>query len=205
MIHDISMKISEDMVVYPNNVKPKISSIRKIPEFSTNLSVIVLGSHTGTHVDSKLHVENGQPGTESLDMNSFYGPCKVFDLGHCDRYVTASDLQKFDIQKNDIILLKTKNSSGNYKAFDENFVYLTEDAADYLIKKGIKTLGFDYLSVQKKYNPSNQIVHKKIINNMTLFEGLDLSKINEGKYTFVGLPLKIDLDGAPARIVLISD
>lgn len=203
MIHDISMKISEDMAVYPNNVKPKIISIRKIPESSTNLSQIVLGSHTGTHVDSKLHIDNGKPGTESLDINSFYGQCKVFDLVHCDRFITASDLQKFDIQKNDIILLKTKNSSSGYKEFDENFVYLTEDAADYLAEKGIKTLGVDYLSVQK-YNSGNQIVHEKIINNMTLFEGLDLSKIKEGKYTFVGLPLKLDLDGAPARTILID-
>jgi kynurenine formamidase len=40
---------------------------------------------------------------------------------------------------------------------------------------GVKTLGFDYLSV-KKFG-SDYDVHKVLIDNLTLFEGLNLSQV----------------------------
>jgi arylformamidase len=39
---------------------------------------------------------------------------------------------------------------------------------------------------------------------MTVFEGLDLREVSAGRYIFVGLPLRIKTDGAPARAILIS-
>ena len=77
------------------------------------------------------------------------------------------------------------------------------DAAKYLVDCGVKTLGFDYLSV-KKFGGDDE-VHRLLIDNLTLFEGLNLSEIAEGEYTFLGLPLRIDIDGAPARVLLIKD
>ena len=89
-----------------------------------------------------------------------------------------------------------------YHTFRKDFAHLAEDGARYLISKGIKTLGIDYLSV-KKFN-ADDIVHTLIIENMTLFEGLYLKGISAGTYTFVGLPLKIKCDGGPARAILIK-
>ena len=76
------------------------------------------------------------------------------------------------------------------------------DAAEHLVNIGIKTLGFDYLSV--KQFEADDDVHSLLINNLTLFEGLDLSDVPEGEYIFVGLPLRIDCDGSPARVLLIK-
>jgi arylformamidase len=77
------------------------------------------------------------------------------------------------------------------------------DAAKQLVNSGVKTLGFDYLSV-KKYGTDDD-VHSLLINNLTLFEGLNLSEVSEGEYIFAGLPLRIDCDGAPARVILIGN
>lgn len=101
------------------------------------------------------------------------------------------------------MLLKTKNSLRGYEKFRKDYVHLKLDAAKYLVEAEVKTLGFDYLSV-KKYEKDDE-VHEILINNLTLFEGLNLAKVAEGKYTFLGLPLRIDCDGAPARVILVED
>lgn len=40
---------------------------------------------------------------------------------------------------------------------------------------------------------------------MTLFEGLDLNGVPEGEYLFMGLPINLECDGAPARVILIKE
>ena len=44
-----------------------------------------------------------------------------------------------------------------------------------------------------------------IINNMTLFEGLNLAEVSERECIFIGLPLRVNCDGAPARVILVRD
>ncbi len=201
-IYDISIPIQEKMTVYPGNPTPRISQYSSIPTNVTNESLICLGSHTGSHVDSKRHIQNSTEGTSTLPLDSLYGKAKVFDLTNVENEIHVKDLEKHNIEKNDIILLKTKNSQ-RYNQFTTDFVHIKMDAAKHLVNLGVKTLGFDYLSV-KKYGADDD-VHSLLINNLTLFEGLNLSEIPEGEYMFAGLPLRIDCDGAPARVILIQN
>ncbi|MBU2637698.1 MAG: cyclase family protein [Nanoarchaeota archaeon] len=201
MIYDISLELSRTTKAYPNNPTIKIKSI---PGTSSNISEITIGSHSGTHVDSLRHIDNKGDTVEKLSLDSFYGKAKVLDLTLCKECITADDLMKFEIERGDIILLKTQNSLRDFKEFYPDFIYLTEDAARHLVDRGVKTLGVDSLSVQK-FHSGNQVVHTIIINSMTLFEGIDLSKVPVGEYTFAGLPLKLKgCDGAPARAILVS-
>lgn len=203
-IHDITLEIAPSMVAYPNNPSPQISFLRKFPEASSTLSQIVLGSHTGTHADSLLHVKQGGWGVEKIPLENLVGECRVLDLTHC-KQVTRQDLEKFDLKKNEIILLKTDNANHGYEKFREDFAHLTVDGAQFLAEKKVKTIGVDYLSVQK-FHSGNQIVHSTLLEaGVTIFEGLDLRKIAPGKYFFAGLPLKISgIDGCPARAVLVE-
>ena len=203
-IHDITLEIKADSIVYPNNPVPEISFLRKVPEASSTLSKIVLGSHTGTHVDSLLHVKENGAALEKLPLESFAGECRVLDLAHC-KQVTKDELEKHSIQKNEIILLKTDNSNHSYDKFREDFAHITVDGAQYLAGKKVRTVGVDYLSVQK-FHSGNQTVHLALMEaGITVFEGLDLRKIKPGKYFFVGLPLKISgIDGAPCRAILLE-
>ena len=56
-IYDISMQITEKMMVYPGDPKPKLEWIEKMPKFSSNLTRLTMGAHTGTHVDTPKHEE----------------------------------------------------------------------------------------------------------------------------------------------------
>src|SRR5690606_34025036 len=133
----------------------------------------------------------------------FYGKCKVFDLVHVENEIHRQDLETFEIHPRDIVLPKTRNSTLGYVKFLENYVHLKMDAAEYLVNAGVKTLGFDYLSVKKP--DGDDEVREILINNTTLFLGLSLAGVQEGEYTFLGLPLRINTDGAPARVILVKE
>jgi len=161
-----------------------------------------MGSHTGTHVDTKRHIRKDGEGSAKLPLDSFYGPCKVLDLTGVAKEIHKDDLVGRGIEKGDIILLKTKNSVIGFKEFREDYVHVKMDAAEFLVEVGVRTLGFDYLSV-KKFGADDD-VHCLLIENLTLFEGLDLSAVGEGEYIFSGFPLRFDCDGAPARVILMK-
>lgn len=199
---DLSLPINANTIVYPGNPKPKITKYSSIPENKTNESMICLGSHTGSHVDTMKHIDNLGEGSAKLSLDSFYGYCKVFDLTNIKNEIHRNDLEKFQINTGDIILLKTKNSLGGYSEFREDYVHVKLDAAKYLVEKKVKTLGFDYLSV-KKFHADDE-VHRILIENLTLYEGLNLFEVPEGEYVFIGFPLRIDSDAAPARVVLLD-
>jgi len=76
---DVSLPIQEGMIVYPGNPKPSIRKYAQIPKDVTNESVITFGCHTGSHVDSRLHISNEGSGAEALQWNSLE-KCRVFDL-----------------------------------------------------------------------------------------------------------------------------
>ena len=195
------------MIAYPGNPRTEIKAVSRIPKASSNVSRITLGSHAGTHVDSRKHVESGAKGVDEIPLARLYGKSRVLDLRSVPfgEGIRPENLKKSQIYRGDIILLKTKNSSTGYRRFRKDFVYLTEEGAAWLAKKGVKTVGIDYLSIQKfrtGYCAAHCVLLKR---GIPIFEGLDLSKVRPGSYIFVGLPLKIKgCDGAPARAILIE-
>ncbi len=201
-IYDISMTLKEGMLVYPGDPELHIYRHTSMPKSPTNVSLIHMGSHTGTHVDAERHIKLGGKTADTIPVETFYGKCKVLDLTKDGDSIGKRELAGFDIRKGAIILLKTNNSTKQYNGFRKDFAHLSEDGARYLVSKKIRTLCIDYLSI-KKFN-ADDIVHKLVIENMTLFEGVYLKGVPAGTYTFVGLPLKIKCDGGPARAILIK-
>ena len=200
--YDISLIINEDIIVYPGSPKVSIKPHATIPNNTVNESLITFGSHTGTHIDSPLHISNNGKDASQIDINSFYGQCRVLDLTRVNLEIHREDLEVFNLKSGEIVILKTQNSIRGYKEFREDFIHVKLDAAQYLIECGIKTLGVDHLSV-KKFRGDDE-VHELLINNLTLFEGLYLSEVPAGECLFVGLPLRMVCDGAPARAILVK-
>jgi len=194
-IYDISLPLNNQTIIYPGNPGIFIESYKSIPNYSTNLSKITFGSHTGTHVDAPRHVDSSALGIDKIDLAACIGPCRVLDFTEVPEKITVQDLEKHNIKSGERVLAKTKNS-----------LYLDGDAADYLAEIGIILFGIDSLSVKKRGGADTRAHTSLLRKNIVIFEGLDLSQIDPGKYKFVGLPLKFtDLDGAPARAVLIKD
>ncbi len=197
------MEVKEGMPVYPGNPAPKLSKYANIPAQKTNETLLSFGSHAGTHIDSELHIKERGKSALEVPLESCYGKCRVLDLTKVGNEIKAEHLEGLDIRKDEIILLKTENSLKGYEKFREGFAHIKESAAKHLVGMGVKAVGFDYLSIQK-FNSDEDSVHQLLVNNMVVFEGLNLKEADEGEYVFAGFPLKIDCDGAPARAVLIK-
>jgi len=88
-------------------------------------------------------------------------------------------------------------------AFVEDFVYLTADAALYLVHAGIKLVGIDSLSVEEPGSQEFPAHHALLEAGVVIIEGLDLSAVDPGEDEMTCLPLPIvGADGSPARVVL---
>ena len=202
-IYDISMEIKEDMAVYKDKEekKPKITVTRTLKE-GANESKLEIFVHTGSHVDSPYHVLQNGMTIEKISLDKFMGKCVVLDFTKAKNAITKIHFKKLKlkIQKNDIVLLKTKNKLE--KSFNFNFTYLGKTGAEYLVFKKIKSVGIDCLGIER--NQPNHETHKILLGkNIPIFEGLDLKKVNQGRYFFHGLPLKIRKgDASPIRAVL---
>jgi len=204
-IYDVSIEISEDMQVYKNKREnaPKISVTRTLKE-GANESKLDIHVHTGSHVDAPYHMlENGKK-IDEMPPDKFMGKAVVLDFTKTGNSITENSIRKnkIKINKNDIVLLKTKNRLE--KEFDFNFTYLEKSGAEYLASKKIKAVGIDSLGIERS-QPSHE-THKILLSKgIVIFEGLDLSKAKQGRYYFHGLPLKIRKgDASPVRAVLVK-
>ena len=87
--------------------------------------------------------------------------------------------------------------------FVEDFVYISKEGAQYLVDRGVRTIGVDYLSVGGFFRDGVE-THRILLGaKVWIIEGLNLSRIKPGKYELLCLPVKVrDSDGAPARALL---
>ena len=102
-------------------------------------------------------------------------------------------------------MFKTLNSERCWQSdtFVEDFVYVSAEAAGFLVECGVRTVGVDYLSVGG-YFRDGQETHQTLLRaGVWIIEGLNLGAVQPGVYDLICLPLRIaGSDGAPARAVL---
>ena len=203
-IIDISLPISESIIVYPGNSPVKIESY-KSASGQTYLSNLSLGSHTGTHLDAPKHVNQNGIGVDQVQFVHLIGPCRVLDFTKSVESIKKEELIAKNIQKEERILAKTGNSLRGYKTAYDDYIYLSSEGAAYLAQVGIELFGIDYLSVKKKGSSDNRPHTELLDNNIPILEGIDLSKVDEGEYFLICLPLRfVGLDGSPVRAILLK-
>ncbi len=204
-ITDISMLIHDTMPTYKGreNKRPKLITEAALPKDSVNESAIRMNLHTGTHMDTPLHMKNGGWTMEDMPLERLITPCVVLDLTKVADCVTEDDLKDQDIKAGDFVLIKTQNSYGLVGS--PEFIYIRQDAAKYLVKKGIKGIGTDALGVER--DQPGHLTHLAFMDNdVLILEGLDLKNAQAGRQILIVLPLHIKgAEGAPARAVLVDE
>jgi arylformamidase len=118
-------------------------------------------------------------------------------IGHGD--LAAAGLRE-DLR----VLFKTPNSTlWNGQGFRQDYTYLAEDGARYLVDQGVKVVGIDYLSVEQ-FKKAGAPAHRALLaQSVIIIEGLNLAEAEPGMYEMYCLPLRVaGGDGAPARVVL---
>jgi arylformamidase len=202
---DASLLLQSGMLVWPGDPLVKITQFKAISRGdSSNVSLLSLGAHTGTHMDAPRHFFDGGPGVDQLPLQALIGPARVIAIR--DRVsIQARELRAHRIRRGERIIFKTYGSAARWRkpGFDRDYVYVTGEAAHFLADRGVRLVGVDYLSVGGFKKDSHE-THRTLLGaGVCIIEGLELSRVPPGRYDLIALPLRIlDADGAPARVVL---
>ncbi len=190
----------------------KLEQMGTIDTVGRNTHSILLGSHTGTHMDAPYHFIKGGRTIESTPLETLCGPISVIDL----TYLKAGDVVRFDDVKDLKVTermlfrfdwFKHWRTGDFYKAFP----FFSEEAVNFLIANDIKLLAMDTPSPDnvKNFNSVDSPNHKALLSKDIIIieylnntDQIDLAK----KHTLVALPLKIKgSDGSPSRVILFEE
>ena len=204
---DISVPLDTALPTWPGSVGMKMERLSCFENGNqVNVSKLTCDVHTGTHIEAPLHFIPDGSSVTQIPLDILIGDVFVAYIPLAN-VITPSELASLEIPGGtERLLLRTRNSKlwkdGN-GIFYPDYVALTRAAAQWIVERGIKLLGVDYLSVEI-YSDQTSRTHKTLLSGgVIILEGLNLSEINPGIYELICLPLKlVGAEGAPARAVL---
>lgn len=202
---DITVPVHNGMPVWPND--PGLRLERVMDQNNGDVCTLTratMSAHTGTHMDAPLHFVRNAATIEQMPIDATVGPARVIGIGD-KKAIHREELLSHKIQSGERILFRTGNSDKDWAnlPFDEQFIFIARDGAEYLAECGVKTVGVDYLSVGG-YTQDSVETHVALLGKgIWVIEGLALGPITPGDYDLVCLPLKwAGAEGAPARAIL---
>lgn len=202
---DISVPLYTGMVHWPDNPPVEIERAMDMNKGAVcNVSKLSMGAHTGTHMDAPLHFFNDGRSIDTMPLSATLGRARVIEIRDTES-IKPDELKPHNIQLGERILFKTINST-HYWSRDEfvkDFVYISHEAAQFLAKAGIQTVGVDYLSVGGYSKDGPETHHALLGAGIWIIEGLNLANVRAGSYDLICLPIKMKgSEGAPARAIL---
>jgi arylformamidase len=207
---DVSLPIGPDLLVWPGDPPIEIVPRQRLAAGdAANVSELRMGTHTGTHVDPPNHFVEGATGIDVVPLDILYGGVLVADARHLDGPIGSADLEALAIPEGaKRVLLRTANSELWRRlpvSFPNVYACLTPDSARWVVDRGIRLIGVDFLSVEAKGAEGHPVHHILLENGLVIVEGLNLGDVEPGDYTLVCTPLRIvDGDGGPARAILVA-
>ena len=205
---DVSMPIDGDLLVWPGNPTIQLSESQRIARGdASNVSELRIGTHSGTHVDPPVHFVEGATGVDRVPLDVLIGPCWVADVTGRRGTLGAGDLDALGVPAGtDRLLLRTDNSElwrTMPTKFPESFTSIGADAAGWIVARGIRLVGIDFLGIEARGALGHPTHVELLSNGVVIVEGLNLGQVTAGEHDLVVLPLRIvDGDGGPARAVV---
>lgn len=189
----------------------ELKRMGKIEEVGFNTSSLLLGTHTGTHMDAPRHLIASGKTIDDMDADAFIGDAAVIDFRRfdADGIVKLEDVIDLPIAERMVFVFGWDKYYGTPR-YTESWPRFSKEAAEYLALNGMKLLATDTMSPDCKAKGSDEdfCVHKLLFNmNVTIVEVLaNTSSIDfDESYVFAALPLKLrELDGSPCRALLMK-
>jgi arylformamidase len=208
-IIDISLEITPGMPVWPGQEPVVLERHQKIEDgANANVSFFAASTHTGTHVDAPYHFLPDGTTVDQLPLDVLVGAAQVVQIPSNALVINEEVIDSLKLEPVvDRVLFKTTNSDFWRRPedpFNKHYIGVDESGAEALVKRGVKLVGIDYLSVSpfKKSRPTHEVL---LGAGVVILEGLNLTNVSVGKYMLYCLPLKLKgVDGAPARAILVE-
>lgn len=205
---DISLPLDPDLMAWPGNPEVSLTAHqRRSDGDEADVSLLCLGTHSGTHIDPPRHFIDGGAGVDVLRLEPLVGPCVVADARGRPDPLTAADLESLSIPDGTRrLLLRTDNSdlwTDPAAPFPESFVSVSSEAARWIVDRGIALVGIDFLGIEAHGSDGHPTHVELLSNEVVIVEGLNLGSVEPGAYDLTVLPLRlVNGDGGPARAIL---
>ncbi|HIJ05984.1 MAG: Kynurenine formamidase [Methanomicrobiales archaeon 53_19] len=193
-IYDATHPLSGGGYTYPGDPEivfepKKIGGIR--------ITGIGMGSHSGTHIDAPLHYLPDGQSIDQIPPDLCIGPCLLMDIS---KGPLSGDITAAPLAGTSRLILRSGWSPGD----PDDYGYLTEEGARFLVERGISVIGTDAPSIESPEGDGS--VHRILLRaGVVIIELLRLDAIPEGVYMMIALPLPLTgVDGSPARVILID-
>ena len=193
---DITRPLDAGTPAWPGDVRfRKDTSITG--DFRT--SKLTMSSHCGTHIDAPAHLARSSTFVNDVPLSRLILPALVLDCGE-KRIIDNFFLEDISLDGKALILKTVSDESGTHGESME-YSYLSPNAAELAVSRGVRTLGIDTFSVDP---PDSAAVHEILLGaSIPILENLLLDDILPGDYLLLCFPLKITAgDGAPVRAFL---
>ena len=176
---------------------------------------LVLGTHTGTHLDAPLHFIPGGGTVDSIAIERLVGPAQVADLSYCGPLseVSRDALERAlgGSPRHSRVLLRFDWSRRFVDlGFYSESPYLSIEACQWLLDGGVDVLGMDTPSPDNPEHgqdsevdsPNHQL---RLGAGVILLEYLaNLEALSE-EVLLLALPLPVQgADGAPMRVIAFT-
>ena len=188
---DVSVPVRNGMVHWPGD--PAFHIERALDQKKGDVctvSQIAMGVHTGTHMDAPLHFIEG-----GITIDADAARChRRAGAGDSDLAI-AKSIRREELIEQQICRRasafcsrpRTRDKLWNNDEFDEDFVFIAKDAAEYLAECGVRTVGVDYLSVGG-FRQDGVETHQALLGaGIWVIEGLESERRRAGRLR-TGLP-----------------
>ncbi len=213
---DLSFTMETDMPTCgtPWHQQVKIESMGLISSVGRNTHRIIMGSHSGTHMDAPLHFIDNGADIATIQPERLVGKISVvnFDRFEKGTMVSLEDVRKCKVT--DKMLFRFRWCQyWKTEQYYKDFPYFTTDAIQFLIDNGMQFMAMDTPSPDNGNAIANTEAdspnHKLLLeNNVIIVEYLNNTSALEmdKEYTVVALPLRIKgSDGCPCRVIVLEE
>ncbi|WP_265443551.1 cyclase family protein [Acetivibrio straminisolvens] len=197
---DLAHKIEDFLPAYPGDDETRLINTRKLKEDSYTNHRLQIDMHSGTHIDSPMHLIDSNAYICEYPLESFIGEGCIIDVRN-EPVIKLKKEYKDKITEGCILLLYTGlyHKFGAKEYFYEHPV-VDMEFAEFMVERKIKILGMDTPSPDKPPFPVHKLLLKSkifILENLTNMDTL----LDAEKFEVIALPLNIKADSSILRVV----
>ena len=219
-IVDLSVPIGEDTLSPPSvGLQLELTSYHRGPGF-WQASKIEMLLHTGSHVDFSKHVQEDGETAVDVSLERVCGKALVVDLSfvEANHEICVADLEEHcpRLEAGDIVLVRTdwtEKHWGNFPTYYLESPFCAPEAAQWLVDRGARAIGFDcfseYCARLPDFTSEDFIIHKVILENGSILmqQMTNLSQLpTSDRFDFFAPFINIrGAEGSPARFFALVD
>jgi len=201
--------MTESTQVFPGSPNLRILKWSNYDLHQYESEVIFTSTHLGTHVDAPNHFNSGGESVEKIPLKKIVvlDNTKVLKIiKNDDEIIDVNELKKYNIEKNDTVLIYTGWSSNKLKdKYFEKNPGLSKAGAEYLSDLGVNLVGIDSPSIDPAFDKEFSSHKVFSYKSIPIVENLvNLDRIKKDNFIFMALPLKLkNCSGSPVRAIAI--